>query len=443
MSGVADAPEEPGARPAPRLPFIVRQFPPFTPRQWRVFGIALTAGFFDNYDDALLSLALPQIQRGLAIAEGALGTMLSAIRMGYVISLFITPMADAFGRRRLLLYTIVGYTVFTGLSAVAAHQRQFVGAQFLARAFAGAESSTALVILAEEVDAAVRGWAIGMLDALVSTGYGLAAMVFALIKIVPYGWRGLYALALIPLVLIFPLRRTLPESRRFEHQAQLGAARLHPLGSLALLVRLSPQRLTMVTAVTFLNSMGWSAAGLFFPKFLQQEHGWSPAQVSGLVVFGGVIGITGSIVAGRLSDRFGRRVMGSLFMFVAPLFAIAMYTVPGRAVIPAWIVRLFTQFASLVVLHAYGTELFPTSHRSAASSALTVAGTLGGASGLLLESVLYGVTGSHSNAIRLLSLVSLVAAIIMFVSFPETAGRELEEIAPGKPPQVPSEAWTT
>jgi hypothetical protein len=135
--------------------------------------------------------------------------------------------------------------------------------------------------------------------------------------------------------------------------------------------------------------------------------------------------------------------MGSLFMFVTPLFAILMYTVPGRAVIPAWIVRLFTQFAGLVVLHAYGTELFPTSHRSAASSALTVAGTLGGAGGLMLESVLYGVTGSHSNAIRLLSLVSLLAAVIMFASFPETAGRELEEIAPGNLPHLPQEALTT
>jgi MFS family permease len=97
----------------------------------------------------------------------------------------------------------------------------------------------------------------------------------------------------------------------------------------------------------------------------------------------------------------------------------------------------------LVVLHAYGTELFPTSHRSAASSALTVAGTLGAVIGLLLESVLYGVTGSHADAIRLLSLVSFLAAIIMFVSFPETAGRELEEIAPNNPPQMPSEVAIT
>ena len=53
-----------------RRSFIARQFPPFTPRQWRVFAIAFTAGFFDNYDDALLSLALKQIQRGLERRRG-------------------------------------------------------------------------------------------------------------------------------------------------------------------------------------------------------------------------------------------------------------------------------------------------------------------------------------------------------------------------------------
>jgi len=39
--------------------------------------------------------------------------MLSTIRLGYLLSLMITPFADVFGRRRLLLYTIVGYTIFT------------------------------------------------------------------------------------------------------------------------------------------------------------------------------------------------------------------------------------------------------------------------------------------------------------------------------------------
>src|ERR1700674_3154963 len=70
------------------------KLPPFTRRQWRVFGIAATAGFFDNYDRALLSLALKQIQQGLGIAEARLGAMLSSIRLGYLLSLMVTPFAD-------------------------------------------------------------------------------------------------------------------------------------------------------------------------------------------------------------------------------------------------------------------------------------------------------------------------------------------------------------
>jgi putative MFS transporter len=139
--------------------------PPFTPRQWRVFLIASTAGFFDNYDRALLSLALKQIQAGLRISEASLGRVLSVIRLGYLFSLFVTPLADVFGRRRLLLYTVIAYTLFTGLSAIAPNQQVFTIWQILARAFAGAEGTVALVILSEEVDAGVRGWTIGLLSA--------------------------------------------------------------------------------------------------------------------------------------------------------------------------------------------------------------------------------------------------------------------------------------
>ena len=117
-------------------------------------------------------------------------------RFGCLASLTISPLADVFGRRRLLLYTIVGYTVFTGLSAIAPHQSSFTASQCLARAFSGAEATVSLVILVEEVDAAVRGWAVGLQGAFSISGYGLAAMVFALIGILPFGWHGLYALAL-------------------------------------------------------------------------------------------------------------------------------------------------------------------------------------------------------------------------------------------------------
>ncbi len=61
---------------------------------------------------------------------------------------------------------------------------------------------------------------------------------------------------------------------------------------------------------------------------------------------------------------------------------------------------------------------------------VSVSGTTGGALGLFLEGVLYRATGSHWTAIRFLTIFWMLAPIIMFFSFPETAGRELESISP-------------
>ena len=411
-----------------RFAFLGRT-PPFTKRQRRVFLIASTAGFFEQYDRALLSLALKQIQVGLKIAESHLGAMLSIIRLGYMLSLLLTPFADVFGRRRLLLYTVMGYTVFTGLSALAPGERSFVAFQVIARAFAGAEAAVAMVIVAEEVDAAHRGWAIGLLGGVSSVGYGLAAVAFAMVNVIPFGWRGLFAIALVPLVLIIPLRRVLPESARFEKEQLEGLQPLKVWDPLVQLYSAYPGRLTMTLSVAFLGSMGGNSAGFLFPKFLQEAHQWSPANVSELFLFGGALGILGSIVAGRLSDRFGRRVMGATFSLLAPLMTIWMYTAPGVTIVPAWILEVFFDIAAGTILNAYSAELFPTSYRSTAGSALMVAGTTGGAIGLFLEGVLYNRTGSHATAICYLTIIWMLAPAIMWF-FPETSGRELEEISP-------------
>ncbi|HLX05492.1 MAG TPA: MFS transporter [Candidatus Binatus sp.] len=422
------APSEDEDRKSIHLGFLGRT-PPFTKRQRRVFWIASTAGFFDQYDRALLSLALKQIQSGLKIAESHIGPMLSVIRLGYLLSLLMTPFADVFGRRRLLLYTVVGYTIFTGLIAIAPGERTFVAFEIIARAFAGAEAAIAMVIVAEEVDAAYRGWAIGLLASVSSIGYGLAAIVFAFINVIPYGWRGMYAIALIPLVVIIPLRRVLPESARFEKEKLEGLKPVKIWEPVARLYTAYPRRLVMMLSISFLSNMGGNASGFLFPKFLQDAHHWSPGNVSSLFFFGGAVGIVGSIIAGRMSDRFGRRVMGTAFLFLAPLFTIWMYTAAGWSIVPAWILGTFFDFAGSMILSAYSAELFPTSYRSTAGSALAIAGTTGGALGLFFEGVLYNLTGSLPRAVCYLTVFWMIAPAILWF-FPETSGRELEEISP-------------
>jgi len=398
--------------------------PPLTPRQWRIFGLVCTAGFFENYDRALLNLALKQIQTALKISEVQLGRMLSLVRLGYVFSLIITPFADRVGRR-LLIYTVIAYTVATGLSALAPSASWFVAFQVIARACTAAEAAVAIVILAEEVPANVRGWVIGLLGALTASGWGLAALVFGFIDTVPYGWRGLYAIALIPLLVIIPIRRGLPETSRFE-KASEEIRTLNPLGPILELLRNHPRRLSMLLSVAFLSGMGGNSAGFFTSKYLQEAHGWTPGQVSTLIIFGGAVGILGNIIAGRMSDRLGRRTMGASFTFFAGLFSLLFYNSAGTAMAFAWIAGLFADSAATTILNAYGAELFPTSSRSTATVAVTVAGTVGGALGLFIEAVLVGFSNSHWRAISFLTAFWMISPIIMILTFPETAGRELE-----------------
>ena len=77
-----------------------------SPRQRRTFATVCAAGFFNNYDGALLSLAIEQIQRALRISESMLPRVASVITLGSLFAPLITSQADRRGRRSLLITTI-------------------------------------------------------------------------------------------------------------------------------------------------------------------------------------------------------------------------------------------------------------------------------------------------------------------------------------------------
>ena len=398
-------------------------------RQRRTFATVCAAGFFNNYDGALLSLAIEQIQRGLKISEAVLPRMASLVTLGSLFAPLITSQADRRGRRKLLLATIALFSLLSGLTAFAWNAPSFVILKFLTVIFSAAEGSISMVMLVEEVNADARGLAVGMLGAISAGGFGLAALGFALIRIFPFGWRGLFALAFIPLLLIGPLWRLLPESSRYESVVK-AMGRRGFFDPFRMLYRSYPGRFVMVAAVMFLNAMGGTPGGLLQSKYLQEVRGWTPANVSTLILGGGAMGILGNVVVGNLSDQIGRRLLGVITLVAAPAMWTVFFNSSGDIMIASWVLSLFAQTAASTLLNAYSAELFPTSHRSTAESAIAVVGTLGGSAGLMLESWIYGRIGNHWRAVSLLMLASVAAAITVAIFFPETASAELDSISP-------------
>jgi putative MFS transporter len=414
-----------------RAAFFIGTPPPLTRRQWRVLGLVSLATLFDQYDRALFALALPKIQASLAIAEADVGYLASIVRLGSLPAFLATIAADRFGRRRVLLVTILGYTLCTGLTAFAPDTQTFIALQFLTRIFGTAEILLAVVVIAEELDASVRGWGVGALFAIQACGVGVAAVLFPIVEWLGLGWRALYAVGLGPLVVLTYWRRTLPETERFEQARRAAGAHAGTLfAPLVELVRAYPGRFLAVAAVAFIFSAGGAAADFLSPKYLLDAHGWTPGQVAALFVCGGGLGIFGAAFAGRLSDRTGRKRVAIVFGVAVLSLAIAFFNLSGVWLAPIWVAMIFALIGHDVLQNSFAAELFPTSYRSTASGARAVAGTIGGAVGLAVESPLYDLFGSHWTAVSVLIIFAFVAPVIVALAFPETAGRSLEEIAP-------------
>jgi MFS family permease len=411
--------------------------PKLTRHQWGVLGLLSAADFFEHYDLGLMSLVLSQLQADLAIPEENIGQVTAIARLGVLPAIVLTVMADRVGRRRLLLATIIGFTITTFLTAFSRSATDFVVLQFLSRFFIAGESMLAVVVLAEELKARDRGWGIGMLGALGAMGHGMAALVFGFVDVLPYGWRALYTLGVIPLLMIAWFRRNLSETRRFEeHRASRSergtlADSLRPFASL---FRMYPGRLAALSLAVLSFDFVVATAYTFVPKTLQEVHGYTPGAVSTLIIVGGALGILGNIAAGSLADRFGRRAILVAAMAANAAALLAFYHGSGLWIPPAWIFAIFTITGIGVLFKALGSELFPTSYRSTASGMRAVAGTLGAAGGLALEGVLYAQAGSHALAITWMIPALVVAPLVILLFVPETATRELEEIAPERRP---------
>lgn len=393
---------------------------------------ALGATFLINsYDLGVLNLALPQIQQTYGLSEESVGRLAAVVRLGVLPALALSVLADRIGRRRLLLMTILGFTACTFLTSFARNATEFAFLQFFARTFVYAEDMLAIVVVTEELAPHARGWGIGLMVAFGALGHGLSALLFSAVDVLPYGWRALYVLGALPLLLVAWLRRSLEETQRFVESAEQRAKQeLNFFSPLRALFRRYPGRLAAISLAVIPVAFAGGTAVQFQSKFLQNTHGYSPADVSTLFLIGGPLALCGGLVIGRSSDRFGRRATLSVAILINALATMGFYNGAGWLVPGVWILTIFTQFGIDVLFGALGSELFATAFRSTASGLRSIMATVAIAAGLAVEGFLYVALGGHAQAITAMAWMALLSPLVLMAFVPETAGRRLEDISP-------------
>jgi MFS family permease len=399
-------------------------------RQEKIFLLVGAAALFAGYDANVFGLAIPQIQASLHIPENQVGLTVAYFRMATIVALLVAASADLVGRRRLLLVTMFGEAVFTLLTAFTQDYTQFVWAQVLTRVFGYAEEMLCFVVIAEEVAAGARGWGNGAISAFYYVGAGVASLVFAAVNLMPYGWRAIYVIGAAPLFLVAYLRRNLPETTRFaEQKAVVGSKVTATLAMLRDITRQYPARVVTIVIAAAALGFAISPATVLAQKYLQDAYHYSPGQVTLLLVPGGLVGLALAIMAGRLSDRVGRKPMAIAIVSLAAVCFFAFFNgVPGWAIPPLWILAFFGFFSGDALVAGFALEIVPTAYRSTVSGLRYVVELGAGAVALALEGRLFDHFHAHGPAIQLL-LAPIVITLIAILFLPEPAGKTLEEMA--------------
>ena len=188
---------------------------PFSPWHKRLIAVAFFGVMFDAADFAMFGAALPPIAREFGLGPAEAGFLATTGLFGaFLGALFWGTISDYIGRRTAFQATVGIFAAFTGLAAGAWNMASLIGARFLANFGLGGEVPVACTLIAEYMPSRIRGATTG--NMLVAFPVGLVVAAGLSLAIIPhFGWRWLFVVGVVPALLLFFVRRNVPESVRY------------------------------------------------------------------------------------------------------------------------------------------------------------------------------------------------------------------------------------
>ncbi|MBX5467722.1 MAG: MFS transporter [Firmicutes bacterium] len=418
---------------------------------WRLWLASMLGWVLDSYEffalalvviPALLTLLAPAQRHaigtyaGLAVAGTMLGWGIGGWAGGLV--------ADYLGRKRTMMYSILLYAGATFLTGFSTSWQTLTLFRFLTGLGIGAEWCTGVNLVSEMWPNRARSTGVALLGAGAGVGSLLASGVAAVVLRFPDGWRWMFYLGVLPALLVFWLRRGVPESTRWEqarsrHQAQAESNATAPTERFTLayvLAHPNVRRYTwLAVLVTTATTVGIWDVDVWIPAATDAYA--AAARLAHAAVYGAYVlfvnnlgAILGEVAAGPLSDRWGRRPTNLLALTLALLSVPAFFYLAPRGgitglLIVSGLVGIVTG-APISWLGIYLPELFPTWARGTGTAFAFNFGRFLTAAAILTSGILVTHLGGVAPAATIVGLIYLLGILAM-LGLPETRGRDLPD----------------
>lgn len=413
--------------------------------QWLVLAIASAGWIFDVYEGQVYVITRSDMladmwkDSGSGLDKKQYNDMFGDIFLGIFLlggtvgGLTFGSLADRFGRRPIMMVTILMYSLFSGLTYFADNMWQVGSLRFLVAMGVGGEWAVAASLVAEVFPVRARAHASGIFHASSVLGTWMAAMAG---MAVGAHWRYAYLLGIIPALLILWVRATVREPEQWQARKAQDDRRLGSFRDLLLNRQWNGRAfLGMVLAAVGLGTF-WAvtAAGQNLAEAFLLGAGENEEDAKQRAKFAyGIIQTAGAgaglLAFGPLCARFGRRRTFITFHLLAFLCVPLTCYGPQTYDTLLWVLPVFG-FLTLGI-HAgyaiYFPELFPTHLRATGTSFCFNGGRVLAVPVLFFSGWLKGREGMDLRvAISWLAGLFLVGAVVMLF-LPETKGQELPE----------------
>ncbi|WP_432103499.1 sialate:H+ symport family MFS transporter [Streptomyces sp. bgisy091] len=398
--------------------------------QWKSFFAAWIGYLLDGFDFVLITLVLTEISDEFGLSTVQAASLISgAFITRWLGGAVLGAIGDRYGRRASMVLSILLYSLGTFACGFAWNYHSLFAARLaIGMGMAGEYSASATYVM-ESWPARVRSRASGFLISGFSVGSVLAAQVYD--WVVPsLGWRWMFYLGLIPIVVALWMRRTLPEAEEWASDVADRGSKPNPfrplfrtprlavvntvltvaatlslflvftpggqglvpalsvvagLALMALAVQLGGKRgwllyLSMIVTLFFAFLYSWPIQSLL-PTYLKTELGYTTGQVTDVLYFAGFGTMVGCWGAGFLGDRIGARKAYALTLLASLAFVYPVFAVKDDLLLLGCLLFLLqaTSFGISGLLPRYIGGHFPTASRGAALGFTYNVGALGGA----------------------------------------------------------------
>ena len=386
---------------------------------------SVTGYAMDGFDLLILGFMLPAISSEFSLSSSQSGSLVTWTLIGAVLGgVIFGPISDRFGRIRVLTFTILMFSVFTGLCAFAQGYWDLLIYRTLAGIGLGGEFGIGMALIAEAWPAEKRnrasayvgmGWQLGVL---------LAAFLTPLLLDV-IGWRGMFLVGLLPALASFLIRRTMGEPEAFVKSASTDNG-----GSLFSRIKLlfRDKATTKASLGIFIlcsvQNFGYYGLMIWMPSYLSKNFGFSLTK-SGLWTAVTVIGMTFGIwLFGVLSDRFPRWKIFLIYQVGAVVMVVcyAQLSDPTLMLFAGAVMGMFVNG----MIGGYGgliSDLYPVRVRATAQNLLFNMGRGVGGFGPLVIGMLVAQV-SFTAAISLLAAIYLLDIFATLFLLPKKQGQD-------------------